>query len=218
MKLESRMCPIDFWVKCQGHCIDNWKKTRLGKKWFFIIPIVIKLYTKTPDVSRMFTIDFGVKRSRSQCIDNWKPFMLHNCSSFTTFIMKLLTQTPHELRICPIDFGVKRSKVKVTMHWLLKMIYVAWLLSFYTYHETSHTDSPWVEDVPYWFWGQKVRGQGRNAWITENGLCCIIAIPLQNESTICPYTGNFVVKSLESLNWLQQGFFILLWQPHSSFY
>ena len=35
--------------------------------------------------------------------------------------------------------------------------------SVYTYHhETSHADSPWGKDVPYTFWGQKVKGQGRN--------------------------------------------------------
>ena len=33
----------------------------------------------------------------------------------------------------------------------------------------------WVEDVPYIFGGQKVKGQGHNALITENGLCFIIA-------------------------------------------
>ena len=50
---------------------------------------------------------------------------------------------------------------------------------FKTYHhETSHTDSPWVEDVPYLFWGQKVKGQGHNALIIGNGLCRIISFPL----------------------------------------
>ena len=37
------------------------------------------------------------------------------------------------------------------------------------YHETSYKDSPWVKDVPYGFWGQKVNDQGHNALITENG-------------------------------------------------
>ena len=62
------------------------------------------------------------QRSRSQCIDHWKWFMLHNCFPFTPIIMKLHIKTFHELRMCPLDFGVNRSKVKVTMYWFLKMV------------------------------------------------------------------------------------------------
>ena len=36
-------------------------------------------------------------------------------------------------------------------------------------HETSYTCSPWVKDVPYWFWGQKVKGQGHGLSMFENG-------------------------------------------------
>ena len=44
------------------------------------------------------------------------------------------------------------------MYKLLKIISGALLLSLYTYHhETSHADSPWGKDVPYIFWGQKVK-------------------------------------------------------------
>ena len=50
------------------------------------------------------------------------------------------------------------------MHKLLKMVSGAELLSLYTYqHEASHADSPWGKDVPFTFWGQKVKGQGHNA-------------------------------------------------------
>ena len=57
------------------------------------------------------------------------------------------------------------------------MVYVSLLLSLYTYHhETSYKDSPWVEDLPYRFLGQKVNDQGHNALITENGLLGIIAL------------------------------------------
>ena len=31
-----------------------------------------------------------------------------------------------------------------------------------------------MEDVPFWFWGQKVKGQGHNALLTEDGLCWIM--------------------------------------------
>ena len=99
--------------------------------------IIMKLHTQTPHELRMCPINFGGskgQRSRSQCIDIWKWFMSHNCYPFTLFIMKL------------------------------------------------HTDSWWVKDVPNWFWGQKVRGEGHNALISENGLCCMIAIPFHLSS------------------------------------
>ena len=68
--------------------------------------------------------------------------------------MKL--QTPQELKTCPIDFGVKKAKVK--MYWLLKMVIGTQFLSLYAYsRETSHTDSPWVEDMPVWLRGKKLR-------------------------------------------------------------
>ena len=133
---------------------------------FPFTPIIMKLHMQTPHESRMCPIDFEVKgqRPRSQCINYWKWFRVHNCFPFTPIIMILHMQTPHEARMCPIDFEVKRSKVKVTMHKLLKMVSGTLLLSLYTYHhETSHADSPWGKDVPYRFWGQKVKGQGHNA-------------------------------------------------------
>ena len=88
-------------------------------------------------------------------------------------------QSPHESSIDPMDFGVKRSKVKVTMQGLLKKDSCANLLPLYTYlDETSHAVSPWVEYGPYGLWGQKVKGQGHNARITENGFLRITASPL----------------------------------------
>ena len=48
------------------------------------------------------------------------------------------------------------------------MVYVALLLFLHTYHhETSYKDSQWVEDVPYGFGGQKVKGQDLIALLTE---------------------------------------------------
>ena len=39
--------------------------------------------------------------------------------------------------------------------------------TFYTYHpETSYKDSPWVEDLAYWFCGSI--GQGHSALIIKN--------------------------------------------------
>ena len=36
--------------------------------------------------------------------------------------------------------------------------------------------------MPYLFWGQKVKGQGHNALIIENGLCRIISFSLHLSS------------------------------------
>ena len=136
---------------------------------FPFTPIIMKLHMQTPHEARMCPIDFEVQRSRSQCINYWKWFPAHHCCPFTPIIMKLHMQTPHESRMCPIDFEVKRSKVKVTMHKLLKMVSGASLLSLYTYHhETSHADSPWGKDVPYRFWGQKVKGHNGDFDILKN--------------------------------------------------
>ena len=53
------------------------------------------------------------------------------------------------------------------------------MLPLYTYlHETSHAVYPWVKYGPYGLWGQKVKGQGHNARITENGFLRITASPL----------------------------------------
>ena len=110
---ESRMCPIDFWVKrSRWQCIDYWKWIMLHI-FFPFTPIIMKLHTETPHESR----NFGSKsqRSRSQCIDSWKWFMLHNCFPFTSAIIKLYMYA----------LMIMGSNVKVTMHWLLKMVYVA---------------------------------------------------------------------------------------------
>ena len=78
-----------------------------------------------------------------------------------------------------MDFGVKRSKVKVTMQGLLKKDSGAQLLPLYTYlHEISHTVSPRVEYGPNGLWGQKVKGQGHNARITEKGFWRITSSPI----------------------------------------
>ena len=59
------------------------------------------------------------------------------------------------------------------------------MLSTYD-HETSYTCSPWVKDVPYWFWGQKVKGQGHGAWLFENGFRTI------TDSVINQWSWNFI--------------------------
>ena len=108
--------------------------------------------------------------------------------------------------------------------------YRKWFMShnffpLYTYHhETSHTDSQCVKNVPYQFQGQKVKV---TALITENGNWHIIAFPVHIQSWNFVHrlhisqgyarkSVNSWLKNLESLNWLPQGVFVPLGQPHSS--
>ena len=98
--------------------------------------------------------------------------------------MKLHMQTPHESRMCSIDFEVQRSRSQCINYW--KWFPAHKLLSLYTYHhETSHADLPWGKDVPYWFQGQRVKGQGHSALLSGNGFLCITAFPLH------PWSQNF---------------------------
>ena len=104
-----------------------------------------------------YGINFGMKdeRSRLECIDYWKWFLVHNSFPFTPIAVNLRTQTLHESRMYAIEL-----KVKVKVHWLLKTVSRVQMLSFYTYHhETSHTDSPWVKDVQYRLQGQRLTSQ-----------------------------------------------------------
>ena len=85
-----------FWgpkVKGQGHnalITEN----GLSHYCFPLTPFIMKFHTKAPHESRMCPIDFGVRRSRSQCIYYWKWFLLHNCFPFTPIVMKLHIKTP----------------------------------------------------------------------------------------------------------------------------
>ena len=171
----SRMCPMDFGVKrWRWRCKDYWKSF-LAHNCSPFTPVLVKLHTQTPHESRMCPVIHGVKRS--QCNDYWKWFLAHNCSPFTPILMTLHTQTPW---VKDVPYGPWGQKVKVTVQGLLKMVSGAYLLSLYTYpHETSHTDSPRVKDG---LWVQKVKGQGHNARITENGFWHINVLPLHLKS------------------------------------
>ena len=185
---ESRMCPIYFGVKKVKGQDHNALITENGLCRIIAIPLQISSGNFTYRLPMrwgcaLFILGSKGQRSRSQGMDYWKWKLVHNWFPFTPIIMKLRTQTPHEVKMYPIDFGVKRLKVKVTMLGLLKMEIGAYLLSLYAYHhETWYADSPLGEDVAYWFWSQKVKGQGHNALITENGNLRIIAFPLHLSS------------------------------------
>ena len=104
--------PYLFWgqkVKGQGHntlIIEN----GLCRIISFSLHLSSWNFTHRLPMSRgcaLFILGSKGQRSRSQCIDYRKWFMLHNFFPFTPIIMKLHTQTPHESRMCPIYFGVK---------------------------------------------------------------------------------------------------------------
>ena len=137
----------------------------------------MKLYTQSPHESRMCAIDFRVQRSRSQCIDY--------CNLFIAFPLHLSSwNITHRL---PMSRGCAllslASKVKVTMDWfILKSVYVA-----SHYHlETSHTDSPWVEDVPYWVRGQRSRLQCINYWNLFIRAPPLVRCPIVITLSVCP--------------------------------
>ena len=97
--------------------------------------------------------------------------------------MKLHMQSPHEVKYGP--YGLWGQKVKGQGHnariaRLGKMVSSAQLLPLYTYlHETSHAVSPMSRGMdPMDLRVKKVKGQGHNVRITENGFLRITASPL----------------------------------------
>ena len=116
---ELRICPIDLGVKSQGH---NALITENGLCRIIAFPLHLSSWNfiQRPPMTwgyALWVSGSKGQRPRSQCIDNRKWFMSHNCFPFTPIIMEIHTKTPHESRISPMDFGVKRLKVKVIVHW-----------------------------------------------------------------------------------------------------
>ena len=122
---ESRMRPIDFGVKGQGHgawLFENGFRTITDSvihlwSWNFI-----HLLPMSQGCALLILGSKG-QRSRSWRMVIWKWFPDDNWLYNPPMIMKLHTLTPHESRMCPIDFEVKRSKVKVMAHGYLKMVH-----------------------------------------------------------------------------------------------
>ena len=148
----------------------------------------------------LWVLGWKGQRSRSQCIDNWKWFMLHNCFPFSPIIMKIHTKTSHESRMSPMGFGVKRSKVKVTMQCLLKMVYVAKFLSHHT--KTPHE----VRTCRMDFGVKRSKVKVTMHWLL-NGLCCIIAFPFHLSSW------NFIQRLPMSRGW---ALWVLGWKGQRS--
>ena len=122
---ESRMCPIDFEVKGQGHVawlfVNGFRTITdsVINQWLWNF---IHLLTMSQGCALLILRSKG-QRSRSwRMVIFWKWFPDDNWLCYQPMIMKLHTLTHHEPRMCPIDFEVKRSKVKVMAHGYLKMV------------------------------------------------------------------------------------------------
>ena len=108
---ESRMCPIDFVVKGQGHgalMIEN-------GFWTITDPVInlwswkfIHLLPMSQGCT-LFIFGWKGQRSRSLKTGDWKRFPDQNWLCNPPMIMKLHTLAPYESRMCPIDFGGQRS-------------------------------------------------------------------------------------------------------------
>ena len=121
----------------------------------------------------MCPIDFGVKgqKSRSQCNDCRKSFMLH---TFVVIAFRMhlsswnfIQGLPMGWRCAFLILGSKsqRSRSQCINSWSCFIAH-NWF-PFTTYIMKIHTKTP-IKDVPTWFLGQKVKGQGHNALIPEN--------------------------------------------------
>ena len=141
--------------------IDYWKGFPVNK-CFLITSIIAKLQTEILLESRMCVINFGAKSQDCNLLITGMVCQVHSCFPWTRIIMKLHTQTLLE---CAIDFGVKVQGHNALI--IEKGFRPRVTTSLYTYwHENSHTDSPWVKDMPYWFGGQKFKAQSHSASVT----------------------------------------------------
>ena len=125
----------------------------------------------------LWTLGSKGQRSRSQCNNYWKWFLVHNCFPFSPIFMKLHMQSIHESSMCSMKFRVKRSRSQCKDYW--KWLLVHNCFPFTPIFMKLHMQSPHESSMdPYGLWGQKVKGQGHNARITEKGFWRITASPL----------------------------------------
>ena len=178
--------PYWFWGQKVKVTMHELPKMFMPHNCYPFTPIIMKLHTQPLPMSRgcaLLILGSKGQRTRSQCIDYWKRCISHNCYPFTLIIMKLHTQTHMSWWFVILILGSKgqRSRKQCMNYrkYLCRIIAIPLHLSSRNF---THSHFLWVEDVPYWFWGQKVKGQGHNALITEKGVCRKIAIPLQLSS------------------------------------
>ena len=116
------------------------------------------------------------QRSRSQCIDYWKWFLVHNCFRITPIVMKLLQTLPMSLTLRGVllnldskDQGHNASIAENGLYCL-----IAFSLHLSSLHCT--TRPPWVEDLSFIFQGQKVKVTTH--WLLYMFFFIITAFPL----------------------------------------
>ena len=68
----------------------------------------------------------------------------------------------------------------------LKRMFTWYFFNPFSYRRTDYAPCPWVKDAPYWFWGQKVKGQHHGAWLFVNGFRTIV------KSVINLWSWNFL--------------------------
>ena len=170
---------------------------------------------QTPHEARMCPIDFEVQRSRSQCINYWKWFPVHNCFPLTPIIMKLHMQTPHEARMCPIDFEVQRSRSQCINYWKWFPAHNCFPLN--TYHLWNFTCRlPMSQGCALKILrskGQRSRSQCINYWKWFPAHNYFLSTPIMKLHMQTPHESRMCLEKLSP-----QGVFIQLGQPRSSFF
>ena len=149
----------------------------------------MELHTQTPHESRICPIDFRVKRSRSECIDNWKKQGSVKWFQRITALSLQLLSWNFTLRL-PLSqeyalYIFWRQKVKDQGHNALITKNSLWCTIDIPIHLSSWNcihRLPMTWTCALFILGSK--GQGQNALITKNGNSRIIAFPLHLSSWI----------------------------------
>ena len=174
-----------------------------------VTPITMKLHAKALHVLKMCPKDFGVKRSRSRCIDNWKWFMSHNFFRSTPNIMKLHAKTLRTFGMYPIDLGIKGQG-----HYALINENGLFRIIAFSLHQTSWNFTQRLH-MNWWcalliFGVQRSRSQSIDCWKRLMWHNCFLSSPIimklhtkaSHESRMCPMDlGVKRSKSQDSRKW-----------------
>ena len=124
-----------------------------------------------------------------------------------------------------LNFRVKRSRPQCIYYWKWFMLHNSFAIT--SIIMKIHTQTPHELRVfPVDFGVQRSRSQCIDYWkwlLAHHWFPFINTImklhtQTPHQSTICPYTGTCMVKTLGNLNWLPRGVFVPLGQSHSSLY
>ena len=158
--------------------------------WLCNQPMIMKLHTLTHHESRMRPYWFWGQKVKGQGHGAW--LFENGFRTITDSVINLWSW--NFIHLLTMSQGcallILRSKGQRSRSWCM-VIWKwfpddNWLCNQPNDHETSYTYSPWVKDAPYWFWGQKVKGQGHGAWLFENGFRTI------TDSVINLWSWNFI--------------------------